>query len=127
MPVPECGYSIEATLDEETMISQVTVLETGYTEELDLIEWLELQEKRNREHGHDITLEPIYSEDGVLEWPAAPGHIDGYYHAEQYSGGITLRQYVWGSAHADGMGALATTMTWENGEVVVLDQYFEWD
>lgn len=125
LPVPM--YGIQATLDEETMISQVTVPETGYTETLDLMEWLAIQEQRNREHGHDLTFGPIYSEDGVLEWPAAPGHIDGFYHAEQYYEGILLRQYIWGSAHVDGMGALVTTLSWENGEAVVLDQHFDWD
>lgn len=125
LPVPM--YGIQATLDEETMISQVTVPETGCTETLDLMEWLAIQERRNREHGHDYTFEPIYSEDGALEWPAAPGHIDGFYHAEKADEGILLRQYIWGSAHVDGMGALVTTLSWENGEAVVLDQHFDWD
>jgi len=124
LPVPE--YGIEATLDEKTMISQVTVPETGYTETLDLMEWLADLERRNREYGHDFTFEPIYNEDGTLEWPVAPGSIDGYCYAERAEEGITLRQYVWGSAHMDGMGFLVTTMSWENGEVVVLDQYFDW-
>lgn len=125
LPVPV--YGIEATLDEETMISRVTVLETGHTETLDLTEWLANCEKRNREHGHDFTFEPIYNEDGSLSWPVAPGNIDGFYHAEQYYEGITLRQYIWGSAHVDGMGALVTTLSWEDGQPVVLDQHFDWD
>lgn len=125
LPVPM--YGIQATLDEETMISQVTVPETGYTETLDLTQWLENYERRNREHGHDFTFEPIYGEDGTLEWPVAPGNIDGFYHAEQSDEGITLRQYIWGSAHVDGMGALVTTLSWENSQAVILDQYFDWD
>ncbi len=125
LPVPI--YGIEATPVGEAMTSQVTVPETGYTETLDLTEWLEVQTKRNREHGYDFTFEPHYEEDGTLAWPAAPGHIDGYYHAEQADEGITLRQYIWGSAHVDGMGALVTNMSWENGEAVVLDQHFDWE
>lgn len=127
LPIPEYGYNIEATLDEETMISQVTVLETGHTETLDLMEWLANYEKRNREHGHDFTFEPIYDEDGALEWPVAPGNIDGFYHAKKAEQGITLRQYVYGSAHMDGMGALVTTLSWEDGQPVILDQHFDWD
>lgn len=125
LPVPI--YGIEATPVGEAMTSRVTVPETGYTETLDLTEWLEVQTKRNREHGYDFTFEPHYEEDGTLAWPAAPGHIDGYYHAEQADEGITLRQYIWGSAHVDGMGALVTNMSWENGEAVVLDQHFDWE
>jgi len=124
LPVPV--YGIEATLDEETMISQVTVPETGHTEALDLMEWLANLERREREHGHDLTFEPIYNEDGTLEWPVAPGSIDGHCYAERAEEGITLRQYVWGAAHMDGMGTLVTTMSWENREVLVLDQYFDW-
>lgn len=124
LPVP-C-YGIQAELDQETMTAQVTVPETGYTETLDLMQWLADYEKRNREYGHDFTFEPLYSEDGALEWPVAPGNIDGFYAADQAEEGITLRQYLWGSAHADGMGALVTAMSWENGKAVVLDQYFDW-
>ena len=54
----------------------------------------------------------------------APGNIDGFYHAEQYYEGITLRQYIWGSAHVDGMGALVTTLSWEDGQPVVLGPAF---
>lgn len=125
LPVPI--YGIQATPVGEDMTSQVTVPETGHTETLDLTEWLAIQEQRNREHGHDFTFEPIYSEDGVLEWPVAPGNIDGFYHAEKAGEGITLRQYVWGCAHVDGMGALVTSMSWEDGEPVVLDQHFDWN
>lgn len=125
--IPECGYNIQATLDEETMISQVTVLETEHTETLDLMEWLANCEKRNREHGHDFTFEPIYDEDGTLIWPVAPGNIDGFYHAKKAEQGITLWQYVYGSAHVDGMGALVTTLSWEDGQPVILDQHFDWD
>lgn len=125
LPVPV--YGIEATLDKETMISRVTVPETGYTETLDLMEWLASYEKRKQEHGYDVViLEPIYDEDGVLEWPVAPGNIDGFYYAKQFYEGITLRQYVWGSAHMDGMGDLVTSLSWENGQPVVLNQWFEW-
>lgn len=125
LPVPI--YGIQATPVGEDMTSQVTVPETGYTETLDLMEWLELQTKRNREHGHDFFFEPYYSEDGALEWPVAPGNIDGYCDAKQAEEGITLRQYIWGSAHADGMGFLVTNMSWENSQAVVLDQYFDWE
>lgn len=124
LPVPEFG--VEATLDQDVMLSQVTVPETGYTETLDLMQWLENLEKRNREYGHDFTFEPSYNEDGTLEWPVAPGNIDGFCAAEQAEDGITLWQYLYGSAHVDGMGYLVTAMSWENGEAVVLDQYFDW-
>lgn len=125
LPVPI--YGIQATPVGEDMTSQVTVPETGYTETLDLMEWLEAQTKRNREHGHDFTFEPHYDEDGTLTWPAAPGNIDGYCYAEQAEEGILLKQYIWGSAHVDGMGFLVTTMSWEDGQAVVLDQRFDWD
>lgn len=125
LPVPI--YGIRATPVGEDMTSQVTVPETGYTETLDLMEWLEWQTKRNREHGYDFTFKPRYEEDGTLAWPAAPGNIDGYCDAEQAEEGVTLWQYVWGSAHVDGMGMLVTNMSWENGQAVVLDQYFDWD
>lgn len=125
LPVPI--YGIQATPVGEAMTSQVTVPETGYTETLDLMEWLEAQTKRNREHGHDFTFKPHYDEDGTLTWPAAPGNIDGYCYAEQAEEGILLKQYIWGSAHVDGMGFLVTNMSWENGEAVVLDQHFDWD
>ena len=125
LPVPE--YGIQATLDEEAMTSQVTVPETGYTETLDLMEWLENQTRRNREHGHDVTFEPHYNEDGSLSWPEAPGHIDGFCNAEPAEEGITLYQYLYGSAHVDGMGFLVTTLSWEDGQAVVLDQHFDWD
>lgn len=124
LPVPD--YGIEAALDEETIISQVTVPETGYTETLDLMQWLADLEQLNREHGYDFTFKPIYDEDGALEWPAAPGNIDGVYHADPAETGIVLRQYIYGSAHMDGMGALVTAISWEDGEAVVLDQYFDW-
>lgn len=125
LPVPI--YGIEATLDEKAMTSQVTVPETGYTETLDLMEWLEVQTKRNREHGYDFIFEPRYEEDGTLAWPAAPGNIDRYCYAERAEEGILLKQYIWGSAHVDGMGMLVTNMSWEDGEAVVLNQYFDWD
>lgn len=125
LPVPI--YGIQATPVGEDMTSQVTVPETGYTETLNLMEWLEAQTKRNREHGHDFTFEPHYDEDGTLTWPAAPGNIDGCCDAKQAEEGITLRQYIWGSAHVDGMGFLVTTMSWEDGQAVVLDQRFDWD
>lgn len=124
LPVPEFG--VEATLDQEAMLSQVTVPETGYTETLDLTRWLADLERRNRENGYDFTFEPHYSEDGTLEWPVAPGHIDGFCAAERAGEGVTLWQYLYGSVHMDGMGMLVTTMSWENGEAVVLDQYFDW-
>lgn len=126
LPIPECGYHIEATLDEETMLAQLTVLETGYTETLDLMEWLKKREERNRENGHDITFEPIYREDGSLEWPVAPGQIDSFHQAEPAEDGLVLRQYIWGSAHMDGMGDLTTALSWIDDQPVVLNQRFEW-
>lgn len=122
LPVP--FYSIRSTLDREAMTSRVTIPETGYTEALDLMEYLERGKTRNPD---DSWWEPEYDENGLLTWPAAPKGIDGFYAAERAERGITLRQYVFGTHHADGMGALVTTLSWENGEAVVLDQYFDWD
>ena len=56
----------------------------------------------------------------------APGSIDGPYHAEGADEGIVLRQYLYGAAHMDGMGDLVTTLSWEDGRPVVLDQRSEW-
>ena len=120
LPVPEFG--IESTLDGETMIAQLTVPETGYTESLDLMQWLEGYAARNT----NFTVEPRYGEDGALQWPVAPRQIDSFYYAETNSGGLTVRQYVYGTVHMDGMGDLVTTLSWDNGEPVVLDQHFEW-
>ena len=120
LPVPEFG--IESTLDEETMIAQLTVPETGYTESLDLMQWLEGYAARNT----SSTVEPSYSEDGALQWPVAPRQIDSFYYAETNSDGLTVRQYVYGTVHMDGMGDLVTTLSWDNGEPVVLNQHFEW-
>lgn len=124
LPVPE--YGIRATLDEETMLSQVTVLETGYTETLDLMVWLANYEKQMTERHPDSTPGPIYNEDGALSWPVAPGQIDSYHHAEPAKEGITLRQYLYGTVHMDGMGNLVTTLSWIDGQPVVLNQRFEW-
>ncbi|RKI68597.1 hypothetical protein D7V91_07265 [bacterium 1xD42-67] len=51
---------------------------------------------------------------------------DGPYHAEGADEGIVLRQYLYGTAHVDGMGDLVTTLSWKGGQPVVLDQRFEW-
>lgn len=120
LPVPE--YSLEAVLDEKTMAVRLIVPETGYTDTLDLDQWLQAWSEQDP----DLTGDPLYREDGTLEWPVAPRGIDGHYHAEQAEDGITVRQYMWGSAHMDGMGDLVTTLSWENGQPVVLDQHFEW-
>lgn len=124
LPVPE--YGVEAVLDEETMLTQVTVPETGYTETLDLNRWLTNYDKQMKEWNPDATPGPIYSEDGTLEWPAAPGQIDDFHYAESAEEGIVLRQYLYGTAHMDGMGDLVTTLSWEGGQPVVLKQEFEW-
>lgn len=124
LPIPEHG--IEAVLDEETMLAQVTVPETGYTETLDLDRWLTNHDQQMMERDPDAIPGPIYSETGALEWPAAPGQIDGVYHAEGAEEGIVLRQYLYGTAHMDGMGDMVTTLSWEDGQPVVLDQRFEW-
>lgn len=120
LPVPE--YSVEAALNEEALTALVTIPETGYTETLDLNQWLE--DKRAREP--QFAWEPHYDETGALEWPAAPGNIDGLCAAEAAEEGITLSQYLYGAAHMDGMGFLTTTLTWDKGEPVVLDQRFVW-
>lgn len=120
LPVPE--YGIRAALDEETLTARLTVPETGYTDTLDLNQWLAALNERNPQ----FNWKPHYREDGSLEWPVAPGEIDGHYWAEKADGGVTLRQYLWGSTHMDGMGDLVTTLSWEDGESVALDQYFDW-
>ncbi|MCI8423133.1 MAG: hypothetical protein HFF50_06345 [Lawsonibacter sp.] len=120
LPVPE--YSVEAALNEEALTALVTVPETGYTETLDLNQWLE--DKRARES--QFNWDPSYDESGALEWPAAPGNIDGLCAAEAAEEGIILSQYLYGTAHMDGMGFLTTTLTWDKEEPVVLDQRFVW-
>lgn len=124
LPVPH--YGMEAALDQEAMTAQVTVPETGYTEVLDLNQWLADYQRRSDEHGYNFTYEPIY-EDGVLTWPTQPRLIDGVYYAEPAEQGLVLRQFISGSSHADGMGDLVTAITWEDGQAVVLDQYFDWN
>ena len=124
LPVPH--YGMKATLDQETMTAQVTVPETGYTEVLDLNQWLADYQRDSDEHGFDFTFEPIY-EDGALTWPTQPRNIDGIYYAEPAEQGLVLRQFISGSSHADGMGDLVTAITWEDGQAVVLDQYFDWN
>lgn len=120
LPVPEFG--IESTLGEEITIAQLTVPETGYTESLDLMQWREGYAAQNT----SFTVEPSYGEDGALQWPVAPRQIDSFYYAETNSDGLTVRQYVYGTVHMDGMGDLVTTLSWDNGEPVVLNQHFEW-
>lgn len=124
LPVPH--YGMEAALDQEAMTAQVTVPETGYTEVLDLNQWLADYQRRSDEHGYNFTYEPIY-EDGVLTWPTQPRLIDGVYYAEPAEQGLVLRQFISGSSHADGMGDLVTAITWEDSQAVVLDQYFDWN
>lgn len=124
LPVPH--YGMKATLDQETMTAQVTVPETGYTEVLDLNQWLADYQRDSNEHGFDFTFEPIY-EDGALTWPTQPRNIDGIYYAEPAEQGLVLRQFISGSSHADGMGDLVTAITWEDSQAMVLDQYFDWN
>ena len=126
VPLPVPNYGMKASLDEEAMTAQVTVPETGYTEVLDLNQWLADYQRRSDEHGYNFTYEPIY-EDGVLTWPTQPRLIDGVYYAEPAEQGLVLRQFISGSSHADGMGDLVTAITWEDGQAVVLDQYFDWN
>ncbi|MCI9567266.1 MAG: hypothetical protein HFF54_04905 [Lawsonibacter sp.] len=108
------------------MLAQATVPETGCTETLDLGRWLEHCDERMPERDPDAAPGPVHSEDGALEWPAAPGQIDGPYHAEGADEGIVLRQYLCGTARMDGMGGLVTTLSWEGGQPVVLDRRSEW-
>ena len=53
----------------------------------------------------------------------APCGIDGYYSAKQTETGLILRQYRFGGAGH--RGDLVTTLSWKNGQPVVLDQRFE--
>ena len=108
------------------MLAQATVPETGCTETLDLDRWLEHCDERMPERDPDAAPGPVYNEDGALEWPAAPGQIDGPYHAEGADEGIVLRQYLYGTAHVDGMGDLVTTLSREDGQPVALDRRSEW-
>lgn len=124
LPVPH--YGMKATLDQETMTAQVTVPETGYTEVLDLNQWLADYQQSSDGHGSGFAFEPLY-EDSVLTWPTEPRNIDGVYYAEPAEQGLVLRQFISGSSHADGMGDLVTAITWESGQAVALDQYFDWN
>lgn len=113
LPIPE-HYTL--VTDQSDLYARLTVPETGYSEELDLAQWM-LQ--RN--------VEPIYDDTGEeMIWPVAPQMIDGFYSAEGIEGGVRLRQYAWGEAHADGICDLVTDLSWSGGEVVVLQQYFDW-
>ena len=120
LPVPEFG--VEAILNEEALTARVTVPETGLTGILDLNQWLEDRRARDPQ----LSWEAVYSEDGSLSWPAAPGNIDGCCSVEQGEEGVVLYQYLYGQAHMDGMGFLVTALTWDNGEAVLLDQRFDW-
>ena len=126
VPLPVPDYGLKAELDQEAMTARVTVPETGYTETLDLNQWLADYQRDSDEHGFDFTYEPLY-EDGALTWPTEPRSIDGVYYAEPAEQGLVLRQFISGSVHADGMGDLVTAITWEDGRAVVLDQYFDWN
>lgn len=121
VPLPVPDYGMEAALDQETMTARVTVPETGHTETLDLNQWLADYQRNSGENNCGFTYE-----DGTLTWPA-PGNIDGVYYAEAGEQGLVLRQYISGASHADGMGDLVTAITWEDGQAVVLDQYFDWN
>lgn len=113
LPMPE-RYTL--VTDQSDLYARLTIPETGYSEELDLAQWMI---QRN--------VEPIYDETGEeMVWPVAPQMIDGFYSAEGIEGGVRLRQYAWGEAHADGICDLVTDLTWRGGEIVVLQQYFDW-
>lgn len=126
VPLPVPRYDMKAELDQTAMTARVTVPETGYAEVLDLNRWLADYQRDSEEHGFDFTFEPLY-ENGALTWPTQPRNIDGVYYAEPVEEGLVLRQYISGASHADGMGDLVTTITWEDGQAVVLDQYFDWN
>lgn len=126
VPLPVPNYGMKASLDQEAMTALVTVPETGYTEVLDLNQWLADYQRDSEEHGYDFTFEPLY-ENGALTWPTQPKNIDGVYYAEPAEQGLVLRQFISGADHADGMGDLVTAITWEDGQAVVLDQYFDWN
>lgn len=125
VPLPVPDYGMEAELDQAAMTARVTVPETGYTETLNLNQWLADCQRDSMEHGGS-DFEPTY-EDGVLTWPTEPRSIDGAYYIEPAEEGLVLRQYISGAFHSDGMGDLVTAITWENGQAVVLDQYFDWN
>jgi len=113
LPVPE-RYTL--VTDQSDLYALLTIPETGYSEELDLAQWMI---QRN--------VEPLYDELGEeIQWPVAPEMIDGFYSAEMIEGGVRLRQYCWGVAHVDGMCDLVTDLSWSGGETVVLQQYFDW-
>ena len=113
LPVPE-RYTL--VTDQSDLYALLTIPETGYSEELDLAQWMI---QRN--------VEPLYDELGEeIQWPVAPEMIDGFYSAEMIEGGVRLRQYCWGVAHVDGMCDLVTDLSWSGGEAVVLQQYFDW-
>ena len=126
VPLPVPNYGMKASLDQEAMTALVTVPETGYAESLDLNQWLADCRRNSEGPGYGFTVEPLY-ENGALTWPTQPKNIDGIYYAEPAEQGLVLRQFISGSAHADGMGDLVTAITWEDGQAVVLDQYFDWN
>lgn len=111
LAVPE--YSIQGT--REDMTAHVVVPETGNTEDLDLAWWLETREQ-----------EAVSDEAGVMTWPAAPAAADSVCALAQADRGLRIAQYIWGTAHADGMGYLVTQLTWDRGEPAVLEQTFSW-
>lgn len=126
VPLPVPNYGMKASLDQEAMTALVTVPETGYTESLDLNQWLADCRRNSEGLGYGFTVEPLY-ENGALTWPTQPKNIDGVYYAEPAEQGLVLRQFISGADHADGMGDLVTAITWEDGQAVVLDQYFDWN
>ena len=113
LPVPD-RYTL--VTEQSDLYAWLTVPETGYSEELDLAQWMI---QRN--------VEPVYDELGEeIYWPVAPHMLDGFYSAQQIDGGVQLRQYAWGVAHVDGMCDLVTDLSWSGGQAVVLQQYFDW-
>lgn len=124
LPIPR--YSLQCEFDPEAMEAQLTVPETGYTQCLDLKQWLADYTQQARQRGLYADGSFVYLEDGTLDWPTPPTQIDGWYQVEQAGEGVVLRQYTSGRYHSDGIADLATTLSWQDGQAVVLDQRFEW-
>lgn len=106
-------YHIESV--QQDMLARITVTETGYTQVLDLNQWLTQRGQAG-----------VYNEDGSLSWPKAPQHADSAYRVEGLDNGIRLRQYLWGVSHTDGMADLVTELTWKDGQIMVLKQHVDW-
>ena len=109
-------YSIHGVRD--GMTAQVTVMETGNSEELNLDWWLSLRQQ-----------EAVLGEDGTVVWPVAPAYYidyDGIYRIIPAQPGVRLVQVICGQSASDWMGFLVTQVTWDQGEPMLLDQYFDW-